>query len=565
MFEVAIWGLILGKRYGWPVFPLSKWHCNMVECGAAGLPLSLDAASMALGVAHKDLEGYSLMLKMCRPVRYEDGKPVWIEDPGSFARLAAYCNQDVAVEQAIGERVPRLSAYDREAWLVGETMNMRGVYADRALAKAAISADTELKKEIHGRLMRLTNGVVDSVTRVAELTRWLRVTTGKEIPSLNKDALNAMLLDPEMPPLAKDVLRLRRDAGKASLAKYATLLDYIGPDNRLRGMFQSFGASTARFAGRGPQLQNLPRPEKGFDVEQAATDIRTMTPDALYAKYQDKVFGALSMALRPAFMAGPGRELACGDFSGIEARVVLWLAGDELALHKFRTGVDIYCDMANFITGRTDVKKGDPARALGKEAVLGCGFGMGAVKFHLRCKLNGLDVSEELAKAAVMGYRNKFALVPKLWRGQEAAARNAISTGRPQQCGKVVWRMESVGGSVFLTCILPSGRPMRYYMPSVKEGRIRYWALNSVTKKFEQEETYGGKIVENITQATARDIMVEAMTRIEKHGKYKLVMTIHDELVAEAHKGAANVKEFLDLMCELPKWATGHQSRRKGG
>jgi DNA polymerase len=273
-----------------------------------------------------------------------------------------------------------------------------------------------------------------------------------------------------------------------------------------------------------------------------------------------------SACIRPMFMAAPGKDLIACDFASIEARVLLWLAQDEDALGVFRRGEDIYCDMASFIYGRPITKKDKAERQLGKTAILGIGYQMGAKKFLETCAKDpdlralGGPVPAATAERVVNGYREKFALVKRLWTETNRAAVQAVQTRQPVAVGRVkfaVW-----GG--FLHCRLPSGRLLSYcnpYIETVETGsglreQLGFWSVNSITKKWERTKTYGGKLGENIDQATSRDLMAEAMLRVEAAG-YPVVLTVHDEVVSEVDEGFGSVEAYEALMVQTPAWAEG--------
>ena len=256
-----------------------------------------------------------------------------------------------------------------------------------------------------------------------------------------------------------------------------------------------------------------------------------------------------------------GKAFFGGDYASIEARVLLWLAEDERALDLFREGKDIYLDLAATIYGvePESIAKSSIERQLGKQGILGCGYGMGHEKFMGTCDQYGIDIDEGMARKVVETYRNRYNKVKNLWYDMERAAISAVETGEMKFCGKIGWGMDGD----FLYAKLPSKRLMAYYKPEIRMTEtpwgkekltLTYMATNSVTRKWERDRTYGGKLVENVTQAVARDLMAEAMLRCEEAG-YEVILTVHDEIVTEKENG--NVKDFEVLMSECPKWADG--------
>jgi DNA polymerase len=284
----------------------------------------------------------------------------------------------------------------------------------------------------------------------------------------------------------------------------------------------------------------------------------------------DGVMEALSQALRGAIMAGPGKTLYVADYAAIEARVVLWLGGDDEALGIFRRGEDIYCSMAETIYGYKCTKKdNDSERQVGKIAILGLGYQMGASKFQATAEAAGVQLSEETAKEVVDAYRNRFHRVKQMWWDQEDAAIRAVKLRKPIKCGRVTWtytKPPESGGFSTLYCELPSGRRLAYPFPRVNrketpwgemKPQLTFMGINSYSRKWIRQPTYGGSLVENLVQAIARDILADALLRIEASGRYKVVLTCHDEVIAESDELTGSVEDFSSLMTTCPQWATG--------
>ena len=393
---------------------------------------------------------------------------------------------------------------------------------------------------------------------------------------MDKASVTQLLGRSGLPVAVKEVLEIRRQVGKSSTAKYEAILNYASPvDQRMRGMLQYHAAGPGRWGGRGPQPQNFPK-GLGFDSASVCDDIERLSPAEFWAKYQGRSMDALSAALRGILVAGPGKVSVVPDYSSIEARVLFWEAGDTAVLAKYKMGVNLYVDMARFIYNDFTIeKKTHPEQyAIGKAAILGCGYQMGKDRFKGTCAGDPyyVDIPIELADTAVKAFRKKYKLVVEMWYAQEAAARHAItSPGSIHPCGKVVWGMDPK--REFLVCKLPSGRHLRYFRPSVKpietpygeKQEIHYWAAASQSPhevialegELEQFKTYGGSLVENITQATARDIMANGMLNAEAAG-YPVILTVHDELVTEVKENSGkNVEGLIKAMCTLPAWAEG--------
>jgi DNA polymerase len=279
------------------------------------------------------------------------------------------------------------------------------------------------------------------------------------------------------------------------------------------------------------------------------------------------VLKLLSQSLRGAIVAPPGKHLFVADYASIEARVLLWCAQDDAGLEMFRRGTDMYCDMASAIYGRHIAPNPDaqpPERELGKIAILGLGYQMGAPKFHATCASKGIVITEELAQKTVEAYRAKYARVKQLWYDQETAAGEATydKEGTEYECFPVKW----VKSGRFLYCILPSGRQLAYPDPAIKvittswgarKNALTYMGVNATTRKWHRQSSYGGLLVENIVQAISRDIMAEAMLRCEESRIYSPILSIHDEIVCEANEHLGDVEEFEKLVGQCPDWCAG--------
>lgn len=579
-FEYAVWHAILHKRYGWPaLWDPKHWGCTLSRAAAANLPISLDGAGAAIGIAHKkDLEGRSVMLKLSKPVEYDAlGCPVYNEDPALLQKLYDYCKRDVEAEIELDAKLPELSAEERKVWEHDLIINRRGVLADVELAGKAMSLAAGFTDVLNKKLSVMTNGVLDKASRIKAMTDYLRAW-GVTLGSLDKAAVSFILKNPKVSEHVKDVVRIRQQVGKSSTAKYEAVLNVAqDSDHRMRGLLQYHAAGTGRWGGRLVQPQNFPKGD-GFDGEEVVNDIlAAKSPQDFWAKYKDGSMAALSAALRGTFVASPGRTFVAADYSAIEARVLLWLAGDHVALAKYKMGINLYVDMARAIYNNDKIdKKTHPKEyALGKAAILGCGYGMGKKKFYDTCLSWGIEVTEDMAANVIKTYRDKYKMVKEMWYAQEEAARAAVRTGKPQVCGKITWAMSS-GGLPFLGCRLPSGRWLRYFNPRLhrmetpygEKEEIVYWAAYSpADKKFVVEvspdgylglyKTYGGSLVENITQGTARDIMANGMRNAEESG-LPVVLSVHDELVTEPLvSDGKSVADLEKAMCALPAWAEG--------
>lgn len=581
-FERAIFAGVMGPRYGWPVPPLGQWTCTAAMAAVMALPRSLDQVGAALGLPiQKDGAGHRLMLQMCKPRRTRDAdKVVWWDDAEKLARLIAYCKTDVEVERLVHTKLRELTPSEREIWILDQTINDRGVLVDLEAVAAAKVVVSETLARLNAELGRITRYAVTSASQVGRMLEWFgqrgiviekldKQTVGELLAASDEGDRDAAELDllgllVKNDPDARRVLEIRREAAKSSTAKLEAFAARTCRDGRMRENLLYHGASTGRWAGKGAQLQNLPRPKiKGgqqalaFELFDEASPSLTDLLDILIGPPMSVV----SDCLRGMIVAAPGKDLIACDFSNIEGRVIAWLAGQNDLVEMFRSGGKIYETMAAAIYDKpvSAITKDSVERQLGKTAVLGCGYGMGWAKFIATCLKAEppIPVDENLARLVISRYREKNDRIVAYWGACEAAAIRAVKNpGQAVACGHVVFGFDGK----YLRCMLPSGRKLWYAAPRLeydekfdKEG-LTYLGVNSLTKKWGRQRTYGGRLAENITQAVARDLLAEAMLRLEAAG-YPTVLTVHDEIVAEVPLGFGSVKEMEALMSELPEWA----------
>lgn len=567
LFEESIWTNIMVPLYDCPRVPIKQWRCTMAKALARSLPRSLKDCGKALNATiQKSDEGYRIMMKLCKP-RPSGG---WYEDIEDFQKLYEYCIQDVEAERCIDQLLPDLIPSEQSIWFLDQLINTRGIYVDHDAIQIAIDVANYYAKTVKATVEDVSNGQLDGVSRRMAVLEWCR-NQGVVIDGYTKNDVKDVLGRESLPEAVRTVLEAKLQLGKTSVSKYVSMVNSMSDDHRLRDLFIYHGASTGRWAGKLIQIQNLP---KGTvkDTDTAIEILKNSTPEEFEIFYPD-VMDALSSCIRGMIIAAPGHQLMVADYAAIEARVVMWLAGEEYGLEQFRrfdagTGEEPYIVMAQNIYNRLDIPKRGIERQLGKTAILGCGFGMGDSKFFTTCNAWGIKISTELAKKSVETYRSIYPSVRNSWYAQENAAIKAVQTQESVDCGRIQW---SVQGDSLL-CRLPSGRSLVYNSPTLeyvetpwKEHKLalHFMGVNGVTKKWEREHTYGGKLVENITQAVARDIMATAMFKCEKTG-YKIAFSVHDEIVSEVSEGYGSLAEFEGHLCTLPLWAEGCPISAKG-
>lgn len=555
-FEQSMWANIMVPAYGFPRVPIKQWRCSMAKSLAYAHPQSLDNAGHALQSSHqKNKAGRAIMLKLCKP----NANGEWNEEPEDLEKLYDYCSDDVLAEREINRMLPDLNPQEQTYWFLDQLINQRGITIDTVAVKNALGFIEEYTTNLNNIVYEQSGMQLDRVTRRQAVLDWVRAQ-GIEIPGYTKTDVKTVLEQEGLPESVRTILGAKLELGKTSVAKYQALSNSVSEDGRIRDTLIYHGATTGRWTGKLFQLQNLPRGSIK-DTERAIALLKKSTLEGFEILYPD-VMGALSSCIRGMIIASPGCELYVGDYNAIEARVLFWLTGEEYGLKQYREGLDIYVDMAQRIYNVVTVSK--TQRDLGKRAVLGCGYGMGHVKFAQTCAAQGQPVTEELAKRAVDVYRNTYGAVPSGWYAHENAAIECVKTKQDITCGRVRWSMDSRGT---LLARLPSGRCLAYprafleYTNTLWGSRkltLHYYAVDSTTKRWGIEKTYGGKIIENITQAVARDILAAAMFRVEQKG-YPVIFSVHDEIVCEVPEGNGvnGVQDWALLLCELPKWAAG--------
>lgn len=555
-FEKAIWHNIMVKRYGWPEIKPEQWRCSASVAAYHALPRSLGGAGKILGLSTiKDDEGKRVMLQLSKPKPRVGGFFEQQEYPEKFQTLYDYCKSDVEAEYAIANKLGGLPNRELKVWQLDQKINERGVHIDIDAVNKSLKILGEYSEKLEKELDILTEGKITTVGQRARILEWCK-ERGEELPGLTKADVEQALKTVKDAKV-KRVLEIRQALSKTSTAKYEAMKNSTAPDGRIRDVLMYHGASTGRWSGKLVQFQNLPR----GSIKDMATAIKLIKQGSASSIeiLTDDVMGFMSSAIRGMVCAPQGKKLLVADFAAIEARVLGWLAGSEKMLNQFRNGEDLYKDMASNIY-RVDVKDVTAEqRQLGKAAILGAGYGMGAPKFYETCLSWGIKVHEGLAKTAINTYRQTYHHVRQLWYDQEKAAHTAVRTGNRVECGKTIWFMQDD----FLKCQLPSGRCLHYYKPELKmkqndwgESIELSYLAEKMGKAF-RNGTYGGKLVENITQAVARDLMADAMLRIEDEG-FNIVLSVHDELVAEVPQQTAlqnPLERFCNLMAATPNWA----------
>lgn len=555
----------LAAYFGVPM-PAEQWECTMALAAQCGLPLSLDAASKALGLdAKKDAAGKALIKYFCtpcKPTKANGGRTRNLphHDPEKWEKFIEYCRQDVVVEQAIREKLSWFKPTDteRRVWILDQKINDTGVLLDPVLAENAIYIDTEYRERLTAEAVALTG--LDNPNSVSQLKTWLGEALETEIDTLNKESVGDLLKSAN--GQAERVLQIRQLMAKSSVKKYTAMINAVGSDCRVRGLLQYYGANrTGRWAGRLVQVQNLPQ-NKLPDLALARQIVRDGDTDGL-----EWVFGnvpdTLSQLIRTAFVAPAGSRFIVADFSAIEARVIAWLAGERWRMDVLNTHGKIYEASAAqmFKVPLETISKDGPnyhLRAKGKIAELALGYqgGTGALEKMGALKM-GLEAAELPRLVTMWRAANRY--IVDLWdRVNDAALMALANSGTAYRLSSGVKFLYLVG---HLIIRLPSGRDLVYQNARIQKNRfgldaIKYQGMDQTTKQWGWQETYGGKLVENITQAVARDLLADALLRLDAAG-YKIAMHVHDECVLEMPYGQGSTEEVDQIMGEPIPWAAG--------
>jgi DNA polymerase len=558
-FERAISARILEPHHGWPYIPIAQQRCSMALALANALPGALEKVAVALALPiQKDVEGYKLMQKMSKPLprrkRSDNGEIRWFDTPEARARLAEYCRRDVDVERLVSAALPPMSPAEQAHWELDAVVNARGFPVDIALAKAARDLARNERNQLNAEIADLTDGEVTTIDQVGRIQAYVE-RNGHQLSSLSKRSVSAVLAhDPE--EAVRAILELRRAGARASARKLDRLLAMVNTDGRLRGTLRFHAAHTGRWSGRGYQPQNLKRPETK-DLDAAV--------DAVLSGDRERVraLGApLTIAgdiQRSVICAAPGYRLIAGDFSAIESRVLAWLANETWKLDTYRkydeTGdpqFEPYCVLAAQALRRTVTPDDEIGRQFGKTYDLAFGFGGG------RGAWRKFDQSDTYSDAEVEGFKGAFrrthSATVRFWHVLERAAHYTVRTKQGARLGtRLYFVMEN--GTLFMA--LPSGRRLAYPEPRMVPGKFEDTCdIRHKGKGWIDTNTWFGKLVENAVQATARDLLVAAMQRLELAG-YPVVLHVHDEIVCEVPDGFGSEEEFRRIMLELPDWAIG--------
>lgn len=556
-YNAAFEWFALSKYLG--QLPPDQWRDTMLHALYCGYPASLDAAGKAMGLPEdkkKLATGKALIRYFCVPCKPSNAngnrtRNLPRHDPAKWTLFKEYNGQDVVTEMEIDRRLSAfpVPTFVQKQWETDLLMNARGVAADMDMVSGALVIGATVKSQLMGEARQLSG--LDNPNSIKQLAQWLTDATDSdaEITSVTKETVATMLKQPQ-PANVQRMLEIRQELGKTSTKKYDALETCIADDGRVRGLLQFYGANrTGRWAGRLVQVQNLPRTYT-HPLPPARQLVKDRNIDGLRLMY-GSINDTLSQLIRTAFVATPGNVLIDADFSAIEARVISWLAGQEWRLEVFRTHGKIYEASASqmFHVPIEKIKKGNPEYALrqrGKVAELALGYqgGVSAMR-RMDTGHNLDDLSDDEVKGIVDRWRETNSMIRDLWNIVDSAAVTVITNGGAQTIRSettdavitLACELDAITGTRYMTILLPSGRKLYYPSPEIGVNRwgnpsVSYMGQNQTTKRWERVETYGGKLVENIVQAIARDCLAIAIENLEAQGLH-VVFHIHDEVVID--------------------------------
>lgn len=624
-FERWVWENICVPKYGWPSLPFDCLRDAMAKSRAFGLPGSLEAAGEVLSISKKkDKKGKALLQKFSiprNPTKKDLRRRAFPSDNIESAReLYDYNIRDIEAESEISSNIPDLNDFELEFWLFDQRINKRGVQIDVDVIKKCISVINQAYLKYNNELPILTNGAITAASQVQKIRNWMKDKYGIFTPSLDAESITELLKTP-LPSDVRRVLEIRELIGSAAVKKLYAMLNQVTSKGRLHDLFIYHSARTGRAAGAGPQPQNLPNSGEAVNSCECGRTYGVVIPECPWCGnkikkviewnnisvidaietlntgnvecveyYFGNAIATVSGCLRGMFISASGHDLICSDYSAIEAVVLAMLAGEKWRIEVFKTHGKIYEMSASKITGRdleeyelykSQEGKHHPDRKLGKVAELASGY-QGYIGAWKQFKADEFMTDEEI-KVAVLTWRLASPAIVELWGGQQkkwktnyfgiegAAIQAVLFPGKEfSYRGIVYFTQQNV-----LYCRLLSGRHIAYHRPQLnassrREGTLElsYEGWNTNPKMgmtgWIKMTTYGGKLVENIVQATARDLLAHAIVNLEKAG-YPVVLHIHDEIVTEVPEGFGSVEEFEKIMSTLPSWAEGWPVKASNG
>ena len=553
----------LSRYFGTQLSP-DSWQCSMVWAASLSLPLKLKTAAEVLKTGEQKDDAGERLIKYfsvpCKPTKTNGGRTRNLPEhaPEDWELFKSYCMQDVRTERDIRHKLEAFPLQNSEwnFYHMDQRINDRGVLIDKTLVEQAITCDMMLSEEMTAKAYELTG--LENPNSVSQLKGWL-TERGIDVDSLGKKNVTALIKDLDKHSIdseALEMMRLRLQMAKSSVKKYQAADRYICLDGRAHGLFQFSGANrTQRWAGRGIQLQNLPQNHIST-LDEARELVKLGCFDMVESIYGNTP-DILSQLIRTMLIPKEGCEFIVADFSAIEARVLAWLAGEQWRMDAFKRGDDIYCASASQMFGVPVVKHGinGELRQKGKVAELACGYG-GAAGALISMGALDMGLSEEELPGLIDDWRTANPHIVQFWWDVEKAAMDTVKDHRERNVGRIGFQFYANT----LWVVLPSGRKLAYIKPRLQPNRFGRMAMTfeslNAANKWSRGETYSGRLVENCTQSTARDLLAEAMWRMEQAG-LDIVGHVHDEVILEVPKGTITVEDVCSIMNQNPVWANG--------
>ena len=553
----------LSRYFGTQLSP-DSWQCSMVWAASLSLPLKLKTAAEVLKTGEQKDDAGERLIKYfsvpCKPTKTNGGRTRNLPEhaPEDWALFKSYCMQDVRTERDIRHKLEAFPLQKSEwnFYHMDQRINDRGVLIDKKLVEQAITCDMMLSEEMTAKAYELTG--LENPNSVSQLKGWL-TERGIDVDSLGKKNVTALIKDLDKHSIdseALEMMRLRLQMAKSSVKKYQAADRYICLDGRAHGLFQFSGANrTQRWAGRGIQLQNLPQNHIST-LDEARELVKLGCFDMVESIYGNTP-DILSQLIRTMLIPKEGCEFIVADFSAIEARVLAWLAGEQWRMDAFKRGDDIYCASASQMFGVPVVKHGinGELRQKGKVAELACGYG-GAAGALISMGALDMGLSEDELPGLIDDWRTANPHIVQFWWDVEKAAMDTVKDHKERNVGRIGFQFYANT----LWVVLPSGRKLAYIKPRLQPNRFGRMAMTfeslNAANKWSRGETYSGKLVENCTQSTARDLLAEAMWRMEQAG-LDIVGHVHDEVILEVPKGTITVEDVCSIMNQNPVWANG--------
>lgn len=575
----AVFERLSFKRIGYNV-PAEQWYCTSVKAAYCGLPLSLDGVSKALNLTDKKLDTGKALIKYfscpCKATRVNGMRTRNYPEhaPEKWEMYKEYNKYDVLAEREIFKR---LEAYiipdiERKMYVLDQNINDRGILVDMELAESAIAVDNTYTSILTQHAQQLTG--LENPNSPVQIRQWIEKTIGYVVMSLSKETMPDLIKEFADYPDVIELLNIRKKLSKTSIKKYYAMLNCAMKDHRVRGTFQFYGANrTGRWAGRLLQLQNLSKNHISH-IEVPREMIRARDWESVEMMYDD-VADILSQLVRTALIASPGKVFSVADFSAIEARVISWLANEKWRMDVFRGDGKIYeaTGAKMFNVPISAITKGSVLRDKSKISELALGYegSLGALK---RMGGERMGLSDTEMMSLVRKWRSANPAIVDMWKEIDEASKEAVRYQRPVSCTCRNIIFDCNGE--FMTIQLPSGRKLFYYGPKFKDKKIGcstmptrvlcYQGVVQETKQWGEIDTYGGKLTENIVQAIARDLLGDAMLRMQDEG-YEIVASVHDEVIVEVPEINAkdHYNRLVEIMSTPPQWAEDLPLNADGG